>query len=333
MQETNKNEKDLLSIGKSYFEKEEYKEAIKVLLELVKLNPNNEEGLGILGASYFHNGQCEEAKKIALKLTELNPNNYDGWASLGVSYFGNGDYDKAIEYLLKAIELNPKEFEYYDWLSASYSENGEYDKAIEYLLKAIELNPDEPDNYWELGWLYEKNNQKEEAFKSFMKTNYHKNWIDFYKEFANKLLEFKNKRKELIEIIKSTPNINFPKIDDIDPFTVFGLLNGQGWDFRENMIKYISEKFKIASKLTEWFWISPHMNFNRIFYNPSQNDKKDIEKLWIFFETAINYADNNTTENREKFIKAYNVAKDIKGNKWKLTIGIHWIRPFLIILF
>lgn len=299
MQETNKNEKDLLSIGKSYFEKEEYKEAIKVLLELVKLNPNNEEGLGILGASYFHNGQCEEAKKIALKLTELNPNNYDGWASLGVSYFGNGDYDKAIEYLLKAIELNP----------------------------------DEPDNYWELGWLYEKNNQKEEAFKSFMKTNYHKNWIDFYKEFANKLLEFKNKRKELIEIIKSTPNINFPKIDDIDPFTVFGLLNGQGWDFRENMIKYISEKFKIASKLTEWFWISPHMNFNRIFYNPSQNDKKDIEKLWIFFETAINYADNNTTENREKFIKAYNVAKDIKGNKWKLTIGIHWIRPFLIILF
>ena len=366
MQETNKNEKDLLSIGKSYFEKEEYKEAIKVLLELVKLNPNNEEGLGILGASYFHNGQCEEAIKILLELLELNPNNYDVWASLGVSYFGNGEYDKAIEYLLKAIELNPnddnnyywlgrshyynekykeaiqsflkaielnpKEFEYYDWLSASYSENGEYDKAIEYLLKAIELNPDEPDNYWELGWLYEKNNQKEEAFKSFMKSNYHKNWVDFYKEFANKLLEFKNKRKELIEIIKSIPNINFPKIDDIDPFTVFGLLNGQGYDFRENMIKYISDKFKIASKLTEWFWISPHSNFNRIFYNPSQNDKNDIENLWIFFEMAINYADNNNIENKEKFIKAYNVAKDIKGNKWKLTIGIHWIRPFNYII-
>ena len=363
MQETNKNEKDLLSIGKSYFEKEEYKEAIKVLLELVKLNPNNEEGLGILGASYFHNGQCEEAIKILLELLELNPNNYDVWASLGASYCENGQYEEAIKSLLKAIELNPnddnnyywlgrshyynekykeaiqsflkaielnpKEFEYYDWLSASYSENGEYDKAIEYLLKAIELNPDEPDNYWELGWLYEKNNQKEEAFKSFMKSNYHKNWVDFYKEFANKLLEFKNKRKELIEIIKSTPNINFPKIDDIDPFTVFGLLNGQGWDFRENMIKYISEKFKITSKLTGFYWASPYyFNFNRTFYNPSKNDKNDIENLWIFFEMAINYADNNNIENKEKFIKAYNVAKDIKGNKWKLTIGLHWIRPF-----
>lgn len=333
MQETNKNEKDLLLVGKSHFENGKYAEAITVLSEIVlKLNPNEEEGWNYLGASYCENGQYEEAIKSLLKAIELNPNDDNNYYWLGRSYYHNEKYKEAIQSFLKAIELNPKEFEYYDWLSASYSENGEYDKAIEYLLKAIELNPDEPNIYWELGWLYEENNQKEEAFKSFMKSNYHKNWVDFYKEFANKLLEFKNKRKELIEIIKSTPNINFPKIDDIDPFTVFGLLNGQGWDFRENMIKYISEKFKITSKLTEWFWISPHSNFNRIFYNPSQNDKKDIENLWNFFETAINYADNNTNENREKFIKSYNVAKDIKGNKWKLTIGIHWIRPFNYII-
>lgn len=330
MQETNKNEKDLLLVGKSHFENGKYAEAITVLSEIVlKLNPNEEEGWNYLGASYCENGQYEEAIKSLLKAIELNPNDDNNYYWLGRSHYYNEKYKEAIQSFLKAIELNPKEFEYYDWLSASYSENGEYDKAIEYLLKAIELNPDEPDIYWDLGWLYEKNNQKEEAFKSFMKSNYHKNWVDFYKEFANKLLEFKNKRKELIEIIKSIPNINFPKIDDIDPFTVFGLLNGQGWDFRENMIKYISEKFKITSKLTEFYWASPYyFNFNRTFYNPSKNDKNDIENLWIFFETAINYADNNNIENKEKFIKAYNVAKDIKGNKWKLTIGLHWIRPF-----
>ena len=369
MQETNNKETDLLSIGKSYFENEKYKEAIKILSELVvKLNPDNAEAWYYLGASYYNDGQLEEAKetkksilkiielnpndknyywlrrlcyfsyedeeaiKYILKAIELNPNNYDNYYWLGLSYYDKEKYKEALQSFLKAYELNPKEIECLEQLVELYSKNKDYDKAIEYLLKAIELNPDEPDNYWELGWLYEKNNQKEEAFKSFMKSNYHKNWVDFYKEFANKLLEFKNKRKELIEIIKSTPNINFSKIDDIDPFTVFGLLNGQGWDFRENMIKYISDKFKIASKLTEWFWVSPHMNFNRIFYNPSQNDKKDIENLWNFFETAINYADNNTTENREKFIKAYNVAKDIKGNKWKLTIGLHWIRPFNYII-
>ena len=333
MQENNKNEKDLLSIGKSYFEKEEYKEAIKVLLELVKLNPNNEEGLGILGASYFHNGQCEEAKKIALKLTELNPNNYDGWASLGVSYFGNGDYDKAIEYLLKAIELNPKDFEGWDWLGASYFENGDYDKAIEYLLKAIELNPN--DNYilYMLAYCYEEKRQYKEALKYFLKAN--KDWIEFYKEFANKLLEFKNNRKELINKLKSVfkyINIKTPKIfeeKDIDPFTVFGLFNKGMFD-RMNIIEGIANKFQINSKTPEEFYRVPTLfPLSAILFNTTDKSKnEDIKNLWNVFESAINYADNKTNESREAFIKAFDLAKDIKGNKWKLTQGLYWIRPF-----
>ncbi len=59
-------------------------------------------------------------------------------------------------------------------------------------------------------------------------------WVDFYKEFAQKLLEYKKNRSELISIIKSVYEdieINMPKLDlddiveDIDPFTVFGLFN------------------------------------------------------------------------------------------------------------
>ena len=333
MQGTNKNEKDLLSIGKSYFEKEEYKEAIKVLLELVKLNPNNEEGLGILGASYFHNGQCEEAKKIALKLTELNPNNYDGWASLGVSYFGNGDYDKAIEYLLKAIELNPKDFEGWDWLGASYFENGDYDKAIEYLLKAIELNPN--DNYilYMLGYCYEEKIQYKEALKYFLKAN--KDWIEFYKEFANKLLEFKNNRKELINKLKSSfeyINIKIPKIfeeKDIDPFTIFGLFN-KGMPDRMDIINGIADKFQITSAVPLDFYRVPTLfPLSAILFNTTDKSKnEDIKNLWNVFEAAINYADNKTNENREAFINAFDLAKDIKGNKWKLTQGLYWIRPF-----
>ena len=333
MQENNKNEKDLLSIGKSYFEKEEYKEAIKVLLELVKLNPNNEEGLGILGASYFHNGQCEEAKKIALKLTELNPNNYDGWASLGVSYFGNGDYDKAIEYLLKAIELNPKDFEGWDWLGASYFENGDYDKAIEYLLKAIELNPN--DNYilYMLAYCYEEKRQYKEALKYFLKAN--KDWIEFYKEFANKLLEFKNNRKELINKLKSSfeyINIKTPKIfeeNDIDPFTIFGLFN-KGMPDRMDIINGIADKFQITSAVPLDFYRVPTLfPLSAILFNTTDKSKNEyIKNLWNVFESAINYADHKTNENKEAFINAFDLAKDIKGNKWKLTQGLYWIRPF-----
>lgn len=59
-------------------------------------------------------------------------------------------------------------------------------------------------------------------------------WINFYSEFATKLLEFKNNRAELIADIQSAYsaiNMKLPKLEredsiiDIDPFTVFGLFN------------------------------------------------------------------------------------------------------------
>ena len=57
-------------------------------------------------------------------------------------------------------------------------------------------------------------------------------WIDFYSEFASKLLSFKNDRKTLISKINAVYaaiDMKVPKLEsgdeiiDIDPFTVFGL--------------------------------------------------------------------------------------------------------------
>ena len=42
------------------------------------------------------------------------------------------------------------------------------------------------------------------------------NWVDFYKEFANKLLSYKNNRQELISKVRSIYeeiNINLPKLE------------------------------------------------------------------------------------------------------------------------
>lgn len=59
-------------------------------------------------------------------------------------------------------------------------------------------------------------------------------WIDFYTEFATKLLPFKADRKALIQKIYAvydTAGISVPKLEsgneiiDIDPFTIFGIFN------------------------------------------------------------------------------------------------------------
>ena len=53
-------------------------------------------------------------------------------------------------------------------------------------------------------------------------------WTNFYIEFADKLLKYKNNREKLIEIIKSINSIDISKIimdDNIDPFTIFETFN------------------------------------------------------------------------------------------------------------
>ena len=59
-------------------------------------------------------------------------------------------------------------------------------------------------------------------------------WIGFYSEFADALLEFKDRRQELLERIMTTyqrigiklPTLEHGELPDgIDPFTVFGLFN------------------------------------------------------------------------------------------------------------
>ena len=159
-------------------------------------------------------------------------------------------------------------------------------------------------------------------------------WTNFYIEFADKLLKYKNNREELIEIIKSINSIDISKIimdDNIDPFTIFETFNrGISNQNRINILIEIAKKFDINIKVPEKFSGVPVMLAikSRFFDTKDAQAKIDIEYLWNIFEASINYADNNTNKNREAFIKYYDLAKDIKGVKWSLTIGLYWIRPY-----
>lgn len=160
-------------------------------------------------------------------------------------------------------------------------------------------------------------------------------WTNFYMEFANELLKYKDNRKELIEKMKLIKDIDISKItmgDDIAPFSIFALFNYQGIAHHKkiNILESIKNEFKIEVETPKNFYGIPAMNIYklRFFDTQGQQAKIDIENLWNIFEAAINYADNNTNENREAFIKYYNLAKDIKGVNWSLTMGLFWIRPF-----
>ena len=147
-------------------------------------------------------------------------------------------------------------------------------------------------------------------------------WIDFYSEFATKLLLFKNDRKALIERIKdvyTAINMQVPKLEsgsdiiDIDPFTIFGLFNkGITNSNRIAIIRSIANVFGIEAKVPNNFDGIPVLNNLKATFYAFKEDRKadDIDNIWNVFEAALRLADNDTEQNFQS------------GTIWYMTNGV-----------
>lgn len=168
-------------------------------------------------------------------------------------------------------------------------------------------------------------------------------WIDFYSEFATKLLSFKKDRKLLIDKISAVYaaiDMKVPKLEsgdviiDIDPFTVFGLFNkGITNANRITIIGSIAKEFDIKAMVPKNFDGIPVLNnLKATFYRFKDDRKKDdIDNLWNVFEAALALADEDSEENRAEFSKWYDLVHDQSGIRWNLTMGLYWVRPYCFI--
>ena len=168
-------------------------------------------------------------------------------------------------------------------------------------------------------------------------------WIDFYSEFATKLLLFKNDRKALIERINdvyTAINMQVPKLEsggdiiDIDPFTIFGLFNkGITNSNRIAIIRSIANVFGIEAKVPNNFDGIPVLNDLKATFYAFKEDRKadDIDNIWNVFEAALRLADNDTEQNRKEFSKWYDLVHDQRCIRWNITMGLYWIRPYTYI--
>lgn len=165
-------------------------------------------------------------------------------------------------------------------------------------------------------------------------------WEKFYTEFGLKLLEYKNKRSELIEEVKAIydiTNIKMPKLEenynlvDIDPFTVFGLFNKKiTEENRKKILKAIKKIFDIKTEVPTSFSGLPVLNLlNSNFYRfIDERGENDIDDLWNLFESAFVYDNSPTVENKERFSKYFDLAINKKFNGTsKITMGLFWILP------
>ncbi len=157
-------------------------------------------------------------------------------------------------------------------------------------------------------------------------------WIPYYKEFAEKLLSFRNDRKSLLNLIydrreelqakylhdKDGDNDLF---EDIDPFTTLGLFNRKiKSEQRISSTKIFKELMGIKAEVPKDFKGIPILNNQRshFFGFKDKRQDNDIENLWSLFEKVVN---------NEDFEDEYNTVVKQFIIKVNITMALFWIRP------
>jgi len=161
-------------------------------------------------------------------------------------------------------------------------------------------------------------------------------WIPIYREIAEKLVEYKNNRKPLIEILKELKSNGYltislsdeekPKVKillkDIDPFTFFSNFNLGKNENRKKFIAHLKDIWELNSNLPNDFDGIPVVNPTKSWFFVYKYDRseEDIDDLWQIFEQGLKGEEYLDEE-------LFNTCLNHKGISYNLSIGLFWINP------
>ncbi|MDE0398507.1 MAG: AAA family ATPase [Candidatus Poribacteria bacterium] len=167
-------------------------------------------------------------------------------------------------------------------------------------------------------------------------------WIEFYSEFADRLLRYRNDRRPLIDAIHGIHrelgfNIMTDKfkdgssepIQDICPFTTMSEFNRN-----VNYQNRIHTQGQLANLLgvstpppDDWPGVPVLDSRRRWFFQYAQKrDPDHINELWNVLAHALAYANNKS--NRSKLVESFDTVIRLGTPFNTLTIGLFWIRPY-----
>lgn len=170
-------------------------------------------------------------------------------------------------------------------------------------------------------------------------------WTEFYSEFADKLLEYRDDRGPLVDTIHEIhKELGFKimtdkfkdgssgPIQDICPFTAMSEFNRH-----MDVQKRVSTQGKLAKLLgvrtpppDDWPGVPLFFNLGRWLYPyASERDPGHIDKLWNVLAEALAYADKKSGPS--KLVESFDAVTGLDTSIGMLTIGLFWIRPYVFL--
>ena len=157
-------------------------------------------------------------------------------------------------------------------------------------------------------------------------------WMPFYKEFAEKLLQFQTDREKLLKLIydnRATLLADYlhdeggkdDLFTDIDPFTTFGIFNrGVKNENRIRSAELFKKLLNISADVPSDFVGIPVLNNQKSHFFGFRRDREanDIDNLWSLFVKVVK---------KENFEDEYNIVIRQYIIRVNITMALFWIRP------
>jgi tetratricopeptide (TPR) repeat protein len=135
------------------FDKDKKEEALKIIDEQLKKNPEDERILTDAIHIYLSMGEKEKARILLASLKSHNPSSLEAKKATGMLFAMNGQSSEAMTVYEDIRKENPKDLGVYKYLANLYLKNKLWDKAILNFEQGLEVYPNDPDFLETLGRL------------------------------------------------------------------------------------------------------------------------------------------------------------------------------------
>lgn len=167
-------------------------------------------------------------------------------------------------------------------------------------------------------------------------------WTKFYEQLADSLLPYSKNRSPLLKFVKELvdryPFLSYlkdRKLQDICPFTVFGMFNlGITEQNRKLIASEFSNFFSLDIDVPISFEGIPTLNNQNPWFLSIEEGQKinDVDMLWELFNLALSFNDIEDSSELDKInaklIEQYDIVSKQPDIGRNITVGLHWIRPW-----
>ena len=119
-----------------------------------------------------------KAEPIVMEMIKLAPNDPGNYFALAKIYEDAGRYEEAEQALLKAREAAPNDVTVYVQMSGFYNRQGDFEKTMEALNKAADIKPDDPQGHQLVAVYYWEKAQKDHTLTPVKRKDYIMKGID-----------------------------------------------------------------------------------------------------------------------------------------------------------